>query len=261
MKKSIALVAMCATALSPIFATPAFAQVATPTAQMQATCAATAVVNPDPNSTYSATFDTASVTSDVGDEVISDLDVIEDIPGGQVVGVVGPTFTGILGRHGGSPNIFGEFETVTEYSGGSYIADVEYSQTTTFTYGCIVSKTNSQGKVTTPPGLQVEGLTIPITEVTRTERIEESNPNTFETTLADKVVCNSPEKNPGKWRNQNGYTGVCSTALFNSLPGMPIHSNSQPPLVTSLGGDLFVESFSSFADSPATVTDNDWTAE
>lgn len=151
---------------------------------------------------------------------------------------------------------------MTEYSGGSYIANVEYSRTTTFTYGCTVSKTNNNnGNVTTPPGLQVTGLTIPVTVVTRTEMINESNPNTFETTLSGAVVCNSPEKNPGKWRPQNGYTGECSTALFNSLPGMPIHSNSQPPLITSLGGDFFVESAPEWDDTPASVTDDDWSTE
>lgn len=262
MKKSIALVAMCATALSSLIATPAFAQVApTPTAELQAICASTNILRPDPNSTYRAVLNTESVSSTTGDEFVSGLNVIEDIPGGQVVGVVGPTFTGQLGRNGQSPNIFGKFETVTEYTGGSYIADVQYSQTTTFTFGCTVFRTQPNGNVTTPPGLQVTNLTFPVTIVTRTDRIEESNENTFETTLSDAVVCNSPLKNPGKWRNQNGYTGECSTALFNSLPGMPIHSNSQPPLVASLGDEVFVESAPVPDYSPASVTDDEWEAE
>lgn len=262
MKKSIALLAVCATALSPILATPALAQVVpTPTAELQAICASTNILRPDPNSTYRATLNTASVIPTTGDEFVSGSNVIEDIPGGEVVGVVGPTFTGQLGRNGQSPNIFGKFETVTEYTGGSYIADVEYSQTTTFAYGCTVSRTQPNGNVTTPPGLQVTGLTFPVTVVTRTDRIEESNENTFETTFSDAVVCNSPEKNPGKWRNQNRYTGECSTALFNSLPGMPIHSNSQPPLPTSLGDELFIESAPVPDFTPASVTDDDWEAE
>lgn len=261
MKKSIALVAMCATALSPVFAVPAFAVIPTPTAELQNFCAQTDIVNPDPASDYAATLNTASIMSSVGTEFVSGRDVIEDIPGGEIVGVVGPNFTGKLGRHGGSPNIFGEFKTVTEYSGGSYIADVEYSQTTTFTFGCTVSKKNKgNGNVTIPPGLQVTGQTYLVTVVTRTEHVEISRPNTFETTLDDAVVCNSPTKNPGKWRQQNSYTGPCSTELFNTLPGMPIHSNSQPPLVGSLGEDLFVESAPTWDNSPASVTDDDWTS-
>lgn len=259
MKKSIAYVAMCATALSSIVATPVFAQVATPIAELQALCASTTILNPDPNSTYTATL--GDVTSSEGLEFISAVDVIEDIPGGVVVGVVGPTFTGELGRNGQSPNIFGKFETVTEYSGGSYIADVTYSQTTTFTYGCVVSRRQPNGNVTTPPGLQVTGQTFPVTVVTRTERVEESNPNTFETTLSDAVVCNSPERNPGKWRNQNGYTGDCSTTLFNSLSSISIHSNSLPPLEESLSPDLFIELAPVPDYTPASVTDDDWAAE
>lgn len=82
MKKSIALLAVCATALSPMLATPAFAQAApTPIAQMQTICAMTTIVNPDPNSTFAATLNLASITSSVGNEFVSFEDVIEDIPG------------------------------------------------------------------------------------------------------------------------------------------------------------------------------------
>lgn len=46
------------------------------------------------------------------------------------------------------------------------------------------------------------------------------------------VVCNSPTKNPGTWRAQNGYLGLggaCSTATFTSLGTATIPSNSLPP--------------------------------
>lgn len=46
--------------------------------------------------------------------------------------------------------------------------------------------------------------------------------------VAQVVICNSPTKNPGTWRQQNGYTGVCSTTLFNSLGPVGIPSNSLP---------------------------------
>jgi hypothetical protein len=57
-------------------------------------------------------------------------------------------------------------------------------------------------------------------------------PNTTVVTTGDGVICISPTKNPGTWRNQNGYTGACSTALFYSLAGIPdpIPSNSLPPV-------------------------------
>lgn len=45
------------------------------------------------------------------------------------------------------------------------------------------------------------------------------------------VVCNSPGKNPGSWKPQNGYLGLggaCSTATFTSLGTTTIPSNSLP---------------------------------
>ena len=43
------------------------------------------------------------------------------------------------------------------------------------------------------------------------------------------VVCNSPTKNPGTWRAQNGYDGgLCSYATFASLGTATIPSNSLP---------------------------------
>ena len=259
MKTKLSVIAaLCATSLSPVMVTPAFAAVTVPIEELQAKCAATTVVNPDANSTYSATLNLAGITQSTGAEYVSDVDIITNIPGGELISTVGPTFTGNLGRHGGSPNIFGEFKTVSTYSGGTLVEDVTYSQDTTITYGCIVSKTNSQGKVTTPPGIQVEGLTKTVTTVTRVVHVNESAPDEVITTLSDAVVCNSPEKNPGKWRAQNGYGGECSTALFNTLPGFPIRSNSQPPLVPN---DITTANPSSFQDSgPATVVD-EWTAD
>lgn len=47
--------------------------------------------------------------------------------------------------------------------------------------------------------------------------------------VAQVVICISPTKNPGTWRQQNGYTGTCSTAFFGTLGPVPIPSNSLPP--------------------------------
>lgn len=111
-------------------------------------------------------------------------------------------------RHGGSPNIFGGFEVVI--SGGM----------TEYTFDCETYNPNSGGY---PPGLQFSGQ---MTEV--------SNPDYTETVDGDGVICISPSSttkkgNPGEWRQQNGYTGECSTTLFYSLTGPdPIPSNSLP---------------------------------
>ena len=265
MKTKLSVIAaLCATSLSPVMVTPAFAAVTAPIEELQAICAATTVVNPDPNSTYSATLNLAGITQSTGAEYVSDVDIITNIPGGVLIGTVGPTFTGNRGRHGGSPNIFGEFKTVSTFTGGTLVEDVTYSQDTTFSFGCIVSKTNKQGKTTTPDGIQIPGpshpdpLTKTVTTVTRTEHINESAPDTTVETLSDAVICNSPEKNPGKWRPQNGYTGDCSTALFISLGTFPIRSNSLPPLEEN---DITTANPSSFQDSgPATVVD-EWSAD
>lgn len=257
MKKTIALVAICATALSPVFVTPAFAAIAVPTAELEALCAGTTIVNPDPNSTYRATLN-SNVQTVTGPEYVKSVNTITDIPGGMLISTSAPTFTGNLGRHGGSPNIFGEFKTLSTFSGGTLIQDVTYAQDTTFTYGCIVTKTTKGGNQTTPPGLQVTGQTLAKTEITRIESVNISKPDVEVVSLSDAVVCNSPEKNPGKWRAQNGYTGECSTALFNTLPGMPIRSKSQPPLIPNVSATANPTSLQS--SGPATVVD-EWTVE
>jgi len=124
-------------------------------------------------------------------------------------GVVSSEFVaGSQHRHGGSPNIFGSFEVTT--SGGS----------TAFTFDCQTFNPNANSEQGAyPNGLQLTGQS---TSVVNEDEV---------VITQDGVICISPTKNPGTWRNQNGYTGTCSTALFYSLAGIPepIPSNSLPP--------------------------------
>ena len=260
--KLATMLALCATSLTPVaFPTAAIAAVPVPVDELQAICAATTVVNPDPNSTFRAELNTATIQTEVGAEYVKSVVTITNIPGGQLISSVGPNYVGPQGRNGQSPNIFGTFKTVNTFTGGTLVQDVTYAQDTTFTYGCRVFKTNTKnGNVTEPPGLQVTGLTSTRTEVTRTVNVNVSNPDVVVEQLTEKVICNSPLKNPGVWRNQNGYTGVCSTALFFSLSPLPIHSNSLPPF-ESLNALADQDNSSVANDSaPATVVD-EWTEE
>jgi hypothetical protein len=125
-------------------------------------------------------------------------------------GVISKTFqAGSEHRHGGSPNIFGAFDVVT--AGGS----------TSYTFDCQTFNPppNENANGTYPEGLQFPGVSTVIEDGETTTSVE------------DGVICISPTKNPGTWRNQNGYTGTCSTAVFYSLAGIPdpIPSNSLPP--------------------------------
>lgn len=266
--KIIAAIALCSSSLASIaFPTAAMAAVPTPTADMTAVCSSTSVVNPDPNSTYSAVLNLASISSSTGTEYEISRTTITNIPGGQLLSKVGPTYVGPLGRNGQSPNIFGTFKTVSTYSGGLLVQEVVYGTDTTFTYGCTVSKTNkNNGNVTTPPGLQVNGLTIVKTETRGPVTDTVSAPDYTQEELSEMVVCNSPSTSSKKtasngWANQNGYTGPCSTELFLSLGTITIHSNSLPPL-DYLEGPEDHNSSSSFNDSgPQSVSDDDWVTE
>jgi hypothetical protein len=133
----------------------------------------------------------------------------------STTGSVTVTFnTGSEHRHGGSPNIFGTFHVVSVAS------------QTTYGFDC---QTYNSASGTYPPGLQREGQVTTITT------------GTTATYDADGVICNSPGRNPGTWRNQNGYPGNCQTLAtttpgFYNLPldpapppiGNPIPSNSLP---------------------------------
>lgn len=260
--KLMTILSLCATALTPMaLPTAAMAAVPVPIDDLTAICVQTTVINPDPNSTFRVELNTATIQTSVGAEYEKSRVTTLDIPGGVLIGSVGPTYVpNSQSRNGQSPNIFGTFKTIQTFTGGSKVQTVTYAQDTTFTYGCRVFKINKQGKETEPPGLQVEGLTAVRTEITRTAEVSVIKPNVEVVQLSGGVICNSPLKNPGVWRNQNGYTGECSTRLFLTLGPLTIPSNSLPSLEPiMLPGDHNSPSNATNSD-PATVTD-EWTAD
>jgi hypothetical protein len=103
-------------------------------------------------------------------------------------------------HHGGSVNIF---------------ATVDYAitgGTTAFTFDCETFKPNANenGQGDYPNGLQFSSQTTSV-----------PNEDTI-TGTGDILICISPLKNPGVWRNANGYNGelgACSTALYTASGG------------------------------------------
>jgi len=222
--------ALVISSLSPALTTPAFAVTPEAQADLQAFCEAALTPN-DPNSEFQT--EPTGVTEVTGAEFQSDSQVLSSTPGGVLLSQTSVYNNGSQHRHGGSPNIFGAFTVTSVYTGGSSETLNTYSATTTYTFGCRVWKVvEGNGNIIEPNGLQIDyGQTLDETLVTRTETVTVNNPDTTVVTAGDGVICNSPTKNPGTWRNQNGYTGECSTALFSSLAGIPepIPSNSLPP--------------------------------
>jgi hypothetical protein len=226
--KKLVIAALAATSLS-VPAAPAFA--VTPEAQADLQSACEDLLKPnDPNSDFQT--EPTGVTEVTGSEFLSNSQVLSSTPGGVLLSQSSVYNANSQHRHGGSPNIFGGFTITSVYTGGSSETQNTYSATTTYTFGCRVWKEVGNGNTIEPPGLQIDyGQTLDETLVTRTETVTVNNPNTTVVTAGDGVICISPNKNPGTWRNQNGYTGPCNTTLFYSLAGIPdpIPSNSLPP--------------------------------
>lgn len=229
--KLLAATALVAATFSPALTSPAFAVVpADIQADMQDVCDATLI----PNNASDFTAEVIGVTEATGSEFVQSSHLVSSTPGGVLLSQTSAFNGGSEHRHGGSPNIFGTFTVTSTYTGGSSVTEVTYAQTTTYTFGCHVFKVegNSDHPHVVEPGpFQTPiGLTVENTVVTHTDTVNVNNPNTVTTSQGDGVICNSPTKNPGTWRNQNGYGGTCSTALFNSVGlGEPISSNSLPP--------------------------------
>lgn len=146
MKKSIAILAVCATALSPILAAPAFAvPVFDPpaevvTAEMTSGCAAYLA---DLNFTQSPRVFTAVATAYVGNEVTVDPTPFSSVPIPGTVEPVGPqTGADASGvstanlANGKSPNIFVS-NAKAVYAGGSTFDTLDTFRTTiVHTYSC-----------------------------------------------------------------------------------------------------------------------------
>jgi len=226
--KLLVATALVVFSFSPALVTPAFAITPEAQAELQSVCEA--ALNPDDAAEFNT--EPTGVSEVTGAEFLQSSVVLSSTPGGVLLSQTS-VYAGdsTRHRHGGSPNIFGGFTVTSVYSGGSSETLNTYAQTTTYTFGCRVWKDTPGGTIE-PNGLQIPvGLSSDETLVTRTETVTVNNPNTTEVTSGDGVICISPNKNPGVWRNQNGYTGPCNTTLFYSLAGIPepISSNSLPP--------------------------------
>ena len=227
--KLLAATALVIASFGPALTTPAFAVTPEAQAALQTYCEDALRPN-DPTSQFQT--EPTGTTEVTGAEFLQSSVPISSTPGGVLLSQTSVYNNGSQHRHGGSPNIFGSFTVTSTYTGGTTTSLNTYAQTTTYTFGCRVWKELGNGNVIEPPGLQIPyGLTLPETLVTRTEEVTVTAPNSTQITTGDGVICNSPTRNPGTWRNQNGYTGTCSTALFYSLAGIPepIPSNSLPP--------------------------------
>lgn len=232
--KLLAATALVITSFSPVLVTPAFAITPEAQADLQEFCENLLKPN-DPNSDFQT--EPVGVTEVTGAIFLQNSQVLSSTPGGVLLSQTSVYINGSQHRHGGSPNIFGGFDVTSTYSGGSSVVLNTYAQTTTYTFGCRVFKTVGNGNVIEPNGLQIPyGQVVDETLVTSTETVTVNNPNSVVHTTGDGVICISPSTNgnkgnPGAWRQQNGYTGECSTTLFYSLAGRPdpIPSNSLPP--------------------------------
>ncbi len=141
--------------------------------------------------------------------------------------------------NGQSVNIhaFGDRETV--YAGGhSETTPILTTTTVTRSASCHVHKPTEganqeeihPGYQIAPNGLQTDG-TVSLDSVTQEPGVRVVNfagpwidPNAS-IIGGQFVICNSPTKNPGTWRNQNGYNGqlgrACSTIWYNELGSTP----------------------------------------
>ncbi|WP_120715905.1 hypothetical protein [Tsuneonella amylolytica] len=156
---------------------------------------------------------------------------IESIPGGILISQTPFEFTtGSEHRNGYSTNVHGNFTSTAVYSGGKLVQEVTETTNTQFTFGCNVLKTTNGVTDLAPPGQQVDPTLIKNevgTTTTRTETV--SAPDVTVTLNDEKVICISPKKNPGTWTSQNGYAGMCDTALYLRVAqGGPVPSNSVP---------------------------------
>jgi hypothetical protein len=175
---------------------------------------------------------------------ISSSSVSEDVGPPTITGIGTPTsvFSNFHGAHvnGQSVNIFAYGDYVVTYAAGALATYQTKITTTTTRQGtCHVHKPTPgadndplhPGFGVAPPGQQittpVTATTVTETYGTRTETIPGPwvDPNAS-STGGEVVICNSPGRNPGTWRGQNGYTNqidgrTCSTTWYNELGSTP----------------------------------------
>jgi hypothetical protein len=203
--KKLLIAALCASALVP--ATPAFAQdfPADVLEELDVVCA------PHANLAAEHTAALENLTIEVLPEELTNTNVVLNIPGGVPVGLPAVQFTGPIRVNGGSPNIHGDFSITQELTGGQSDIIYTYETVTVYHADCVVRNKNGN-----PTGEGEDGLSAE-RSASRQDEVIVNNPNTFQVTTEQRVVCISPSKNPGTWRNQNGYTGTCSRAVYDGL--------------------------------------------
>lgn len=242
-----AVLAMAGTVMTPVAASAApIAFSSIPSAQqtaMQNTCSS--ALNGNSNFVATPADLDASVTTGVETSRVT----VQNIPGGTVLGQTPFTLEAASEhRNGSSPNIFGFFNSTVTYSGGLLVQDVTTVDRYNVTFGCLVTKPNGE---VAPRGRQIPNdgtlfVNYDLNAATTQDTV--SAPDYTEVVSDERVICISPTKNPGTWRQQNGYTGTCSTAVYlslggatrsNSVPGLtPLRPNapdhSTPPALDSL---------------------------
>jgi hypothetical protein len=221
--KKIAILAATALASTIAIASPAAAQSGASTALMTATCDGTLPTKD--RHLYAATVLRGAVTI----EPFTIRKTISSSPAPTTpTTTTGPTFVaGSEGRRGGSPNIHGEFLFVDHYAGSSLTQEVTTGTDTTYAFGCRVTKTTN-GTTNEPGSLQSAVNAFSVGErvvLTGPTNVVTSTPGRSVDRFEDGVICISPTKG-SVWRVRNDYTGTCTTAMFNELPGKLVRSNS-----------------------------------
>ena len=215
--------AMATTAMTPAMAAP-ISLSSLPLAQQNAI---KAVCTTAENGQFVGTPKDLDATVIIGFE--KSRETIENIPSGVELSRTAANFdVGSEHKNGQSPNVFGDFTSLVTYSGGINKQKVVTVDRTKVTFGCAMSKDNG---LTYPQGQQIANdgsLFVNYDANETTTYPEVSAPDYTLPFTEDRVICNSPTKNPGVWRNQNGYTGTCNTALYVSVNPGGTHSNSVP---------------------------------
>lgn len=253
MKKSIAFVAMCATALSPM--TPAFAQ-----DEMFTTMAAPsppAFVDPYPELSeicadaqkpnVKSGFSSVAINVDEGARRQTTVDDPNGTP--STVGNGTPVIEKLFARahvNGQSVNIHADITEKATYASSTTTIPTIVTTITETTFDCHVHKAvngngtgddeEHSGFNLSPNGLQ-RGLSVETSRSTAPSIRTTPGPAPFVVFFRDGeagVICISPSKPTpkGTWRGQNGYTNQlgreCSTAWHNEL-GSSQPTASLPP--------------------------------
>jgi hypothetical protein len=224
-RAALAATAMLVTSFNSVLVTTAFA-VEVPADDAQQFCEDQLKPN-NPNSDFQ--------TEPVGlidSGWVDDGPAYPDSPAGDPEGYGTPTpsgvvFDGTYIRHGGSPNVWGGATSTLTYPQTRQLFNFKKDQTQTITFGCHVWK-ETPGGLNEPPGLQTVGnvITDHQTIDAGTDYVISDDDFIVEGETVDVLICISPGKKPGAWRQMHGFTGSCtaaSTAAGTSF--IPSHNN------------------------------------